>query len=116
MSDIPDPREENLPRWARDELGRLRAWLRTAQTRADQARLDSGPEDSNTFLDPYDDIPVRLGRGIRVRFIPAESTIKDIRNWIDVSVDRWGDVEVSAGARLAVEPRSSNVIKLRVME
>ncbi len=122
-----DPREERLPKWAREELGRLRMRLREAQASRDEARLERGPVDAtDTLIDPYaTEGPITLPKGERIRFVlgpPLPGRVD--RNYLDVSVreqtyrdgstDRW--VEVMGGDTLAAYPSSSNVLKLRVTD
>jgi hypothetical protein len=121
----PDPREERLPRWARDRINTLRFRLTEAQRSRDEARLSRGPaEATDTWIDPYaTEGPITLPKGERIRFVikhPEPGRVE--RDWVDVSVreqsyrdgstDRW--VEVMGGATLALRPSSSNVIQIRV--
>ena len=61
MSD--DPREERLPKWAQAELATLRMRLEEAR-----AELAKGPDTSDSFADPYGEVPRPLGMDARVEF------------------------------------------------
>ncbi|WP_367135863.1 hypothetical protein [Saccharothrix sp. HUAS TT1] len=109
-----DPREEKLPRWARNKMEGLRRAVSlaaldvvAADQRADEARLATRPEDSDAVLDPYAEIPIGLGTGRRVRFRPNAPD----DGYIDVWVEH-GEVQVMAHRRMAVLPQSSNVARI----
>lgn len=97
-----DPREEKLPVWAAAMIERLRARVFTETERASEARLRSGPADSDVLLDRYDDQPIRLGRGTIVRFLVGDRS----DDWIDVYVDRR-----SSGRRLSVRGERSLLLR-----
>jgi hypothetical protein len=112
-----DPREDKLPKWAQDQLATLRRKVTDAERRAEEARLASGPEDSDTFLHPHDEIPVRLGRGEPVRFQLGENYF----DYLDVRIKRdrrdGPYLELmSGGGVLALRPQVSNVVRVRVDE
>lgn len=94
-----------LPKWAQSELRRLERDLASARE-----TLAAGPEDSNTFADPYS-TRRPLGADPTILFVLGE------RDEIRVRVDRdshgraYLDVNASSG-RLMVHPRSSNGIEL----
>jgi hypothetical protein len=95
---------ERLPKWAQDELARLDrevAYLK--------GKLAVGPEDSDTFADPFASAPRPLGRGTRIRFTPKDAE----RAHFDVTLQDDGSLEVHADYMLAVIPQASNMIELR---
>jgi hypothetical protein len=118
----PDPREEKLPAWARGLISQLRRRAERAEGRAAEARLGSGPADTDTLLDPYDDTPIRLPKGSRVRFLLDATTPDAIdrdRLYVDVSVNRrYGKplVELHSGKALLIRPVSSNLATAEVEE
>lgn len=107
---MTDTREARLPVWARRELEHLRQRLREAESSAREARLATGPEDSDVILDPYDTTPIRLGKGTRIRFLLSGGD--PLRHYVDVRVSR-GELDVLGGDTLAVIPWASNVVKVR---
>lgn len=61
----PDP--SRLPKWAQRRLETLERDLADAQS-----RLAAGPDDSDTFADPYRDVPRPLGKGTMIQFGDVE--------------------------------------------
>lgn len=53
-----DPREEKLPKWAREEFARLRRRAVDADRDAETARLATDPAQSDTLIEPYKPVPV----------------------------------------------------------
>jgi hypothetical protein len=119
----PDSREEKLPVWAAATIERLRRQVAEERHRADEARLSGGPEDTDTVIDPYDDEPVRLPKGQRVRFYvgpeAARQGIDRHRDYIDVRVEsgNYGPVPrlvLHGGGSVVVRPHVTNVITATV--
>lgn len=105
---VIDPREEKLPKWAREEFARLRRRTADAERDAETARLATDPADSDTLIEPYEPVPVGLGNGTPVRFLLGD-------DYVDVRVKRDSSgtyAEVMAGERVSVRPQSSNVVQL----
>lgn len=109
-----DPREAKLPRWAQQEMARLRRvaetcerWIAEADKRAEDARLNTRPDDCDTVLDRGFASPVGLGDGVRVVFKLRDRTW---RNEITVRVHPVsGRLEVSGSRPLTIIPQVSNV-------
>jgi hypothetical protein len=99
---------DSLPKWARDEIGRLdREVAHLRET------LATGPEDSDTFADPYSDSPRPLGRGTAVEFQltgdrPGQKALAKMG--ADNSGRRF--LEVHGGDSMIVRPVASNVVRL----
>ena len=93
-----------LPKWAQQELRRLEADLRDAH-----ARLGAGPDDSDTFADPYADAPRPLGKGTTVEFRTGPNRFGD-RVLVSVGKDR---VRIHGGDSLHIYPSASNVIEVK---
>lgn len=97
-----------LPKWARHRIERLEA-----DNASLRAKLEAGPEDSDTFADPYGEPPRPLGAGAHVRFGGLDSRktfdvyIRDGELWIQVNDD---------GERPAVFPQSTNTIRVGLTE
>jgi hypothetical protein len=94
-----------LPQWAQNRIRKLES------DNADlQALLNEGPEDSNTFADPYSDLHRKpLGRDTDVAFYVNE------REYFKVGLTKDGELDVyttaSPGA-FSIKPRASNAIVL----
>jgi hypothetical protein len=110
-----DPREEKLPRWVQEKLADARRRVREAENDAKLARLQSGPADSDTILEPWgggrDTEPIKLGKGAEVRFLLPSG-------YIDVQVGRDHSttepfVRLSAERAVSIVPQSSNVVRIR---
>lgn len=99
-------REAKLPKWAQQELGRLRRDLEAAQK-----RLTAGPEDSDTFVQSYSYGDIPLGDSPSILFKVGES-------WQDkFTVRREGKyLNVMGGGMIAVMPRGGNVVRIFIEE
>jgi hypothetical protein len=96
-----------LPKWAQDRITLLERNLADAR-----ARLAAGPEESDTFADPYMESVRPLGSGTRVRFGG-----RGYDGTFDVS---WGDGELaiqcnSGGRSMAIMPQASNTVHMSVV-
>lgn len=109
---MTDPREAKLPRWARDELDRLRRELRDLREETDASRPDS-----RVFLDPYH-TRVPLGPDPHIRWVLDPN---DSDDWIDVdfadvgrgpTIRQQGCVRLRSGHSLAVYPEGANGIRV----
>lgn len=95
-----------LPKWARQEIARLTRDLESAR-----AQLAAGPEESNTFADPYSEAPRPLGKDTTIEFHVGDNKLR-------VRIDRTsrGDeyIDVNGGDMLQIEPRASNGVMIRM--
>lgn len=90
-----------LPRWAQNEIQRLTANLEWAER-----RLNAGPDNSDTFADPYSENAVRpLGKGTVIQFGT------DLGQRLRAHYER-GLLVVSADEVLTILPRASNSIEM----
>jgi hypothetical protein len=101
-----------LPRWAQQEIERL-----TRNEAHYAAKLRAGPEDSDTFADPYSDSARRpLGRGTTIEFVLGQDRFgRDKRINVRTEAQHDGTVvlDVSgSNSRIAVLPRASNSIEI----
>lgn len=112
----PDPREEKLPRWARDLLSNMRSRVQRAEADADAALLATRPAESSTVLYRYGDRDVGLGDDPTVQFRLGDKH----RQYIQCRVDRrppYGPhVYLSGGDSIRFEPVSGNAIRVYVEE
>lgn len=94
-----------LPKWAQREIDRLESDVRHYR-----ARLAAGPEDSDTFADPYSDGARRpLGKGTLIEFTFGPGWADKIQASLD------GDtLRIRGGSGLAVYPSASNSINIKV--
>lgn len=91
-----------LPKWAQRELAGLEADLAAAR-----AALAVGPDDADTFADPFRDPPRPISRGGLVRFGGLWPYAFDVRL---VS----GALEVRGEGAIRVRPQASNVIMIEL--
>jgi hypothetical protein len=107
--------EGRLPAWARETLHVLRREVRDQTRRADEARRSGGPEDTDVVLEPYDDVPVRLPKGSRVRFV-LDPEGRGLHGYVDVYVLQGGGgppvLAVAGGSVLAISPHASNLVHI----
>jgi hypothetical protein len=105
----------SLPVWAQQHVARLVQNIERLEVNlaSANATLSAGPEDSDTFADPYSEGGARpLGRGTRLRLHSTEV-------YFDVHIDDEGVLHVSAAGKLArsdglaVYPHSSNSVRIR---
>jgi hypothetical protein len=94
-----------LPKWAQREIERL-----TRDVEHYKARLEVGPEDSDTFASPYSDAATPLGVGTVIEFRFGERW--DAKIMARLEGDR---LIVSGGSRIAVFPNASNVVEVGVI-
>lgn len=106
---MSDPREEKLPKWAREEMALLR--LRLAEVEADfrDAEAMPGP-DSRVIISPLSARPRVCGAFDSVAFnVSGEpSTSTTDRGWVTVRL-RDGGLEIYTTDRLCLLPQASNV-------
>jgi hypothetical protein len=108
MTGKPEHDLSKIPKWARQEIERLRA-----DNEAMAARLAAGPGDSDVFADPYSDVKRPLGRGTMIEFGDKDS---EHGAW-DVSLQD-GELHVTlhslrAAGTAAVIPWSSTSVRVR---
>jgi hypothetical protein len=106
-----------LAKWAQEYIARLERKVVDAERVAEDARLATNPDDTNTVIDPYQDT-IGLPSSGRVRFIltnarSARQSPDQRRHdqWIDVHVDHGGThIELMASETIRVTPQASNVL------
>lgn len=98
----PDPREERLPKWARDTLRDLRAENRRLKRNLE----GTDPETSRVVLDPYGEARGLGGEYTRVRFDDVSALLRG-------GVVGGLGLEISADGPLEVFPVATNMIRVR---
>jgi hypothetical protein len=70
---IATPDVDKLPKWAQRKIEALERKIEALEREVADLRrtLAEGPEDSDTFADPYSDSPRPLGSGTSVQFVIA---------------------------------------------
>jgi hypothetical protein len=102
----PEHDISGLPKWAQTEIQRLQR-----NESSYIARLSAGPEDSDTFADPYSDARRPLGKGTSIEF-DLDGTKVRVR--LDRTHDGTPYLDVNGVDGLAVYPRASNSVMIRV--
>ncbi len=111
--DTVDPRESRLPIWAQNKLDTARRRVRDAERQAEEYRLATSPEESNTLLrtGSWDKI-VGLGESPRIVFevnAPEGRERIDTYDYIEAHVTEAGDgISVRGGTITVIECLSSN--------
>lgn len=95
-----------LPKWAQQELSRLERDLEHFQ-----AKLREGPEDSNTFADPYGDAPRPLGASPVIEFRVGNGRFR-----VAVEADRgvFGRISVNGDQPVSIKPGASNSFEVEL--
>lgn len=105
------PDRTNLPKWAQANLARLEADMKYWQDKA-----TAGPADSDTFVDGGFGSPsTPLGRRPNITFylVGGPGDPGQFSNRFDVMLTSRGELQVSAGDGLVVQPWASNVVRIR---
>lgn len=107
-------RIEKLPKWAQDEISRLRRDLEYVQTALHHATGEA-PEDSRLILHPYSDlkrIPIEDSTVLHAQFAPGHEQFLQVR--IEDDRRHGPGLLIHSGRGLSVRPRSSNVVFVAV--
>lgn len=110
-----------LPNWAQDLINTLQNREDAALQTAEQARLATNPDDSDTILYRFRQDPVGLGCGEKIAFLLGGVTLKDVagsRSVLgDVQADvRGGRLAIHAARAMAIYPKSSSAIEITLRE
>lgn len=101
----PEDDYSRLPKWAQRRLEMLEESVASLR-----AHLEAGPDDSDTFADPYYDSPRPLGNGTMIRFGDSEGAFY-------VHLED-GALSVTAqsmwASELVIKPRSDNSVRLEM--
>ena len=97
-----------LPKWAQQEIKRLNQDLAYYRS-----KLQVGPDDSNTFADPYSDARRPLGHDTTIEFVLTNGhkiRARLDRNSVNGLYDR---LYVSGDDGIAVFPNASNSVEIQ---
>lgn len=110
MTDVVDPREDKLPKWARDVLRELRRENRRLRghLEANNSRYDGRVKQGGVMGGD----PVFFDSKVPVRFVVGE----EHDQWVDVSISDKGKVDIRAGYPFYFRPEASNVISVKIEE
>jgi hypothetical protein len=115
MTSDVDEREARLPKWAREEIRDLRRRVSEAESLAQQARLDTNPDGSNTQIQNYTDRNIGLGDETLIRFVLATFPDGRERIYVDANVRTLhGEthLHVQSSDQLVIHPQSSNYVRV----
>lgn len=105
---VAEDREARLPVWARDLLGALRRELDSADRHAQEARLATSPDESDTVIRRYIGGNIGLGDGPTVLFRTPDGELEaSLRDGALV-------VMTNGSTRPVVSPQSGNVLQVHV--
>lgn len=116
---MTEARESAVHGSEKNDLSRLPKWaqrrLETAEREAAHWKqvAHDGPEDTDTFINTYDlgSKGIPLQKGASIRFIVGDGR----RGYIETKL-KDGYVEVYADESIAIQPQSSNVVKVFLEE
>lgn len=98
-----------LPQWAQEELAILRVRLEESRVRAASIRrAPAGDTDTDTLAEPWDEAPIHLPAGGRVRFVLGPERGSHIEVMTDTSDGRKMIRIYTAGGRLTIQPSGAN--------
>jgi hypothetical protein len=112
MEGITEVNTARLPKKVQQYIERLERDLQDALD-----RLAAGPDDSNTFADPYSNTPQPLGHDTRIEFRLDHEVAGARGPYVQSHVDRNRSgpyIELIGNGSMVIEPRSSNVIRIRI--
>jgi hypothetical protein len=104
----PDPREEKLPRWARELLSNARMRVRTAEANAEAALLATKPDETDTVVYRYGSPNVGLEEGSAVQFRLGPHYQDYVQCRIERDKHYGARVNLHGGRSIRIEPGSSN--------
>lgn len=107
---VKDHDVSKLPKWARQEIERL-----TRDVEHLSAKLSAGPENSNTFADPYSDSKRPLGLDTAVEFVLDQKRWDGRGSRIRVALQD-GVLNVNGDDQLLVMPRAANTLLIGFRE
>lgn len=107
-----DPREERLPRWVQEKLSSLRMEV-NVQARI-IAELKAEIPETNTFVSDYVRGDTPLPPNARIDFVLGDDSRADMSRKVQVYISQEGVLEIQGGRTLAVEPRASNSLRIRL--
>ena len=104
MGETDAEKMARLPKWAQQRITVLEQNLARAH-----AKLNAGPDDSDTFADPYGEAQRPLGTGTRIDFVLRPGTGGSFHvNLVD------GRLRVHGGDAVHVLPRAANAIEIEL--
>lgn len=104
----PDPRENNLPRYAQSTISDLRRTVNELIATVREARMESDTEKSSAFLRYHDAVPLGLGATAEVTF-----KLPGLNRTVEARVSDDGLALIGSG-QLVIMPRASNAIVVAV--
>ena len=104
---VEDEREVKLPMWAKATIERLRTSVERARSEAEEARLLTNPDDTDTHVRMYVGKPIGLPKGERVRFQLGDRSDQ----YVDVRTE-GNHVHVMGGDMLVLKCQASNVVNI----
>lgn len=97
-----------LPKWAQIEISRLQRDVKWYKD-----KLEAGPDNSDTFADPYGRAVRPLGKGPRIAFVGLPGDRQTIIARLDRDTDNEPYLEIRGLNSLQIQPRASNVVHIR---
>jgi hypothetical protein len=100
-----------LPKWAQAEITRLERAVEYWQGVA-----SVGPDESNTFANPFSDAPKPLGHDVTIEFVTTAGQKLRASLERDQVTGLYDRLEISGDGLLAVHPRAANVVWIKSVD
>lgn len=110
-----DSRELMLPKWAQQTINSLRRRVEDADRRAEDARLATKPEETDTIVGHrIADGVIGLRRGATVTFLPHPGA--DEMDWRAIQVRTFeGGIQIHGMTNISVSPVSANGVEIKAV-
>lgn len=100
--------ETRLPKWAQQELGRLRRDLAAATSQINQLTgKEPSPITYRVMMEEPTNIPIRS---------TVEFKLSEINSRISCRINQYGWLDVSGDDSLCIQPRASNQVWIKLLK
>lgn len=109
---LPDPAKlAKTPVWVQDLVHRLIQERDAAERAADEARLSTEPEDSDTVIERLEQGTIGLGNGTSITFKAGDNRVETF----NVRLEK-GTLIVMGGSSIGMRPSASNLVMIDILD